>query len=389
MLIPDELIWEVLRWLPVKSLMQFKCVSKTWLSVIKDLSFAKAYCGGYRGLLSGQPARFQPCNNRCLFYIGLDGGTATTHQILPYYILEHENRDQMILYTDVVNGLLCFYQGKHSWLCNVATREMMQLPSSTDSSEENNFLYHFGFDPINKHYKLLKTSLGSIEILTVGVDSYWRKVYSLPPVDISSQSACIGGVLCWIEKYEPVLVAFHLAEEKFIPIPSPVEPAEIDFYFNEGMDIPYVRLMKFGSSIIVTKEIDAEEDSGEILRYCRPDCDGHGSVESGGSWVDVLTQLRQMDIAGSSLNTLQIPTAVGVLPNGKMLIYDQKITFPADLYILDPVRRKQELIKVNASKELLDEYDCVCPIEIFGNCSYLEENILPLNYFISSGEIVS
>ncbi|CAI9114054.1 OLC1v1014673C1 [Oldenlandia corymbosa var. corymbosa] len=50
--LPEQLQWEILKLLPVKSLMRFKGVSVTWYSIINDPAFAKVYGGGSRGLLS-------------------------------------------------------------------------------------------------------------------------------------------------------------------------------------------------------------------------------------------------------------------------------------------------------------------------------------------------
>ncbi|CAI9763613.1 unnamed protein product [Fraxinus pennsylvanica] len=37
--LPDEIIFEILSWLPIKSLLRFKCVSKMWCSIIQDHKF--------------------------------------------------------------------------------------------------------------------------------------------------------------------------------------------------------------------------------------------------------------------------------------------------------------------------------------------------------------
>ncbi|XP_014502889.1 F-box/kelch-repeat protein At3g23880-like [Vigna radiata var. radiata] len=40
---PDDLIIEILSWLPLKSVMRFKCVSKSWNSLIIDPYFVKLH----------------------------------------------------------------------------------------------------------------------------------------------------------------------------------------------------------------------------------------------------------------------------------------------------------------------------------------------------------
>ena len=43
MVLPEELIVEILSWVPVKPLMRFKCVSKTWNSLIFHPTFVKLH----------------------------------------------------------------------------------------------------------------------------------------------------------------------------------------------------------------------------------------------------------------------------------------------------------------------------------------------------------
>ncbi|KAL0363267.1 UNVERIFIED_CONTAM: F-box protein [Sesamum calycinum] len=42
-LLPHELVFEILSWLPVSSLLRFKCVSKRWSSTIQDPAFVDVH----------------------------------------------------------------------------------------------------------------------------------------------------------------------------------------------------------------------------------------------------------------------------------------------------------------------------------------------------------
>lgn len=193
-LLPDELVREILRWLPVKSLMQFKCVSRIWLSIITDPSFAAVYRGGFRGLLLSHPF-FRLVKERRFFYASLDFefDGRCSYQFSRQFIIDHGGKAMGC--TEILNGLLCFYYREYSCLFNPATLEELQLPSSAvdpDPSKSQDCSYHFGFDPVNKLYKLLKicpvydgpdedryweyrdmdfVENLNCEILTIGVDS--------------------------------------------------------------------------------------------------------------------------------------------------------------------------------------------------------------------------
>ncbi|CAI9089501.1 OLC1v1024088C1 [Oldenlandia corymbosa var. corymbosa] len=114
---------------------------------------------------------------------------------------------------------------------------MLELPASTNHYEECDEKnpadkYYIGFDPVSERYKLLKIFPGHVEILTIGVDSSWRTVNSHPPKGMTLYSAsCLSGILCWdcyVDRVGEQIMAFHLAQEKFIHIPVPEVDAEFD-----------------------------------------------------------------------------------------------------------------------------------------------------------------
>ncbi|CAI9088390.1 OLC1v1022699C1 [Oldenlandia corymbosa var. corymbosa] len=386
MMFTDDLIWEVLKRLPVKSLMRFKCVSRTWLSMITDPSFAKAYSGGTRGLISVYPWELE---SHSVFYLSLNGGSCCSNQIVFHHTVDHGGWEQMETCTDVVNGLLCFYRDRDSWLYNVATREMVQLPISSEleKSDDPPDSYHFGFDPVNQRYKLLRicsvrvqekytTCRMHVEILTIGVDSSWRIIGCLPHEGIEEgRSACLGGVLCWMNYCGDRIIAFHLAQEKFIHIPVPLEPGEVDIDFYKADMTLYLKLTNFGPDIVITKPANKarEESRDQILRYCLSDT--VNGEETVGIWVDDLPEIQvikpEITIPPDEKYVYEAH-ALGVLPNGKMLIYDLWQSFPITLYTFDPSMRIWELIQVDASRELPISRD------IFATWSYFEENIISL-----------
>ncbi|XP_071903263.1 putative F-box protein At3g52320 [Coffea arabica] len=156
---PDELMREILLWLPVKSLMRFKCVSKLWLSIILDPSFARAYCRGFRGLLLSDP----------------------------YFERLAPTKD--------------FFYGNNSCLYNVATRESMELPRSEYG--HSSATYHLGTDA---SWRRIAPAPREIVERAVCLDGalYW----------LEDRIKNVGG-------FDGFLIAFHLAQEKFEFVPTP------------------------------------------------------------------------------------------------------------------------------------------------------------------------
>lgn len=135
-LIPEELIWEILIWLPIKSLMRFKCVSNRWKSIIQNPFFARAYRGGFKGVLIAKPDRWGLAFNEDFFYLKIlddddDYGDAQK-PIFHHNAVNHGGKK--LVSTAPANGLVCFYFGNHSYLYNIATRESLVLPLSINDS---------------------------------------------------------------------------------------------------------------------------------------------------------------------------------------------------------------------------------------------------------------
>ncbi|CAI9088777.1 OLC1v1023201C1 [Oldenlandia corymbosa var. corymbosa] len=259
---------------------------------------------------------------------------------------QHGYRVRCKGYTNIVDGLLCFYLGNHSCLYNVTTREMVQLPDSTrhhDNCKQDTSLnrYHFGFDPVNKRYKLLRTLCPNhAEILTIREDSSWRSIVTSHPLidKITARSVCLGGDRCWMDGFGRRIEAFHLAEEKFILIPI--------------------------LWIITTVYLQG----------------GHFSLD-GGIWIDDIVEVRKY------LGSLFYARALGALPNGKMLLCDFWKLYPPSLYFFDLSTRKLEQTDLKQTWELLERCGCRDKKLMFDNWFYFKENIVSLGRLTSSNVI--
>ncbi|XP_027082784.1 putative F-box protein At1g32420 [Coffea arabica] len=367
---PDEMMREILLWLPVKSLMRFKCVSKLWLSIILDPSFARAYRRGFRGLILSDPYFERLAPTKDFFYVSLDGG-----QISHHLAVEHDG-GRSLGYTEIVNGLVCFYYGNYSCLYNVATRESMELPRSEYG--HSSATYHLGFDPVDKLYKLLKIcpvysdddydgedlreatwlcNLDYSEILTIGTDASWRRIAPAPR-EIVERAVCLDGALYWLENriknvggFDGFLIAFHLAQEKFEFVPTP------------GRRLPY-RLPYFGTRL---SAITSYPQDGVIYSHG----DGGWRVE------------HRFDMPQEPDHEF---CAVGILPDGKVVIYESTglLYFPAPFYLYDQVEKKLTRIVIcrsPSSSSLEQRSKLLFRDDICGYLSYYEENIIPLSYF--------
>ncbi|KAK2982279.1 hypothetical protein RJ640_020831 [Escallonia rubra] len=229
--VPHDLVYQTLTWLPAKSLMRFKCVSKLWCSTIsRDPLFAKAHHARSR-------SRSRNCflvaipvfdlHSLCFFRSTLSDKTPLPLGRFCFPTCQDA--------TEVVNGIVCFHGMNGLFVFNLSTREILKLPSASHRCSlwlyDHN--YDFGFDPINKEYRLTwsySPEHTDHKILTLcSTGSTWRKNCDPwhPLSDISdglwsSQSVCVNGTLYWT-KGSRYLIALDLKNEKFRVTAQPPE----------------------------------------------------------------------------------------------------------------------------------------------------------------------
>ncbi|CAI9117621.1 OLC1v1019036C1 [Oldenlandia corymbosa var. corymbosa] len=379
----EELIWEILKWIPVKPLMRLKRVCKLWLSIILNPSFARTYQGGFKGLLlTGHESR--EYTNRDFYYLMLmdgdnDGG-------LSAFISNHHTMDLPLVRgtrsTGPVNGLVCLYHGEFSCLYNIATRESLVLP--VPMLRFNSCEYYLGFDPSNKLYKVLKTSpiyrrgLGlsflhnlDSEILTIGVDWSWRRI-DPAPWELRSLGYCKDGVLYWDEegtrtmKTGRHLLSFDLAREKFELVDKPEEKV-----YCALLSGPKIALVSYYRPPIHTKLIT-------LLCYNDDHLVGNGKQASlsMGNWT-------KHEFDASTSEELSSFRAVSTLPNGNVILihkfawrWNSLVPVPFYIYHQTKMELKKCFISQCPSPSIVQRH--IDDRHRFFNASYYEENITRL-----------
>ncbi|CAI9087247.1 OLC1v1021274C1 [Oldenlandia corymbosa var. corymbosa] len=372
--IPAELIWEILIWIPVKDLMRFKCVSRVWFSIINDPAFAKTHRRGFQGLLLLSEVDLNyPVTKHHLHYVSLDG---QPNELCNQLTVNHRKNDTMMRRTEVVNGLMCYYSFNQAFLYNIATRERLRLPRIPCIDERGHYRYYFGFDPVNKLYKLLRIGYQCnwrCKILTIGKDKSWRTIYrwrrskNNPLMEVTGRGICFNGVLYWMVstngQHDQNLIAFDLAQEKFQVIPTP--PGEPRQFF----------LPNFGSSLTLVSKRWVDARHG-LVTFISHGCNDGICRDLGWIWTDELELGYPKLKANFCLSKLQ-----GFTPNGEALIIDGE---PQKGYLFDLTKRESEMIELHIPPvSCLTEVYLLCQPPSL-TMSYFEENMISLKSLISS-----
>ncbi|XP_021750758.1 F-box protein CPR30-like [Chenopodium quinoa] len=159
--LPTEIITEILSRLPVKSLLRFKCVCKSWNSLIKSPNFIKLHLN--QTLISNSDhhvLRWSECSSLHSAEIDLN----LHHNHLYFSELNHPLETQKLYLFGSCNGVVCISDPSKNdvFLYNPLTNSHRKLPAdrTTPNLIHEAVLFGFGYDSKNDDYKVLKIVQG-------------------------------------------------------------------------------------------------------------------------------------------------------------------------------------------------------------------------------------
>nr|XP_016504449.1 PREDICTED: putative F-box protein At1g32420 [Nicotiana tabacum] len=204
--IPHEIIFEILKKIPVKSLMRFRCVSKSFCSLISEPLFIEAH----QKLSTAQ------------FHVSCSS-LATRENVIQYF---NQSRFSKLHSLASTNGLVCLWNfyGEVA-VCNPFTQEHIFLPNQRPSIT----CCSLGFDPTTKKYKVIKAQYYILDdrdysckvrywIYTIGVDKLWREIPDCANIFPIYNFVYIGGVIYCVNRLSKPynIAAFSVENEKLI-----------------------------------------------------------------------------------------------------------------------------------------------------------------------------
>ncbi|KAF8414201.1 hypothetical protein HHK36_002201 [Tetracentron sinense] len=208
--LPQDVIMEILSRVPVKSLLRFRCVSKTWCSFVANPSFAKKHLN--QATQNNNPSLiFSHCFN--LYSIDYEESDVAAVKLdLPF--TDFIDRVEL---SGSCNGLVCISDHSRNediYLCNPSNREYMKLPVpcfDVPTNEHTCFTsLGFGYHPAMDDYKVIRIiylydkplkNIDSYEcearIYSLGTNS-WRKIGHVP-LHVSTRCSVVlgNGILLW------------------------------------------------------------------------------------------------------------------------------------------------------------------------------------------------
>ncbi|XP_022764574.1 putative F-box protein At1g32420 [Durio zibethinus] len=271
---PVDILTEILLKLPVKSILRFKCVAKTWCDLFQNPSFVS------------QHLSISKKNKRLLVYYHDDNNDNIVMRLFVYQTLVsyHDLHQQLpshiadlyVLTFCVYNGLFCLCDHKNSriTLWNPATREFKILPECNQNIppkvETYIHILGFGLDPLSNDYKVIymrdyldleKNMAGPTHyaVYRMSTDS-WRvlneedvQFFQDLSICYSSNNACVNGVYYWnVFKFvehgpsfiDNKILAFYLGTEVFqlIESPCPESPGKLLPLHDDLISLWYIEM---------------------------------------------------------------------------------------------------------------------------------------------------
>ncbi|GAU38064.1 hypothetical protein TSUD_318580 [Trifolium subterraneum] len=247
--LPLELVEEeILCRLPVKILLQLRCICKSWRSLISDdPKFAKKHLRMSKILKQQQHLTvnvFSSCDLISLdsllssVFSNISNPTFTRTQLnFPISVSRY------ISLISSCDGILCLtLDGRRSaLLCNPFLRKYSELPSLENhrkreysyQREVKSCLFSFGYDNFNDVYKVIAISCfkdknNEVDVYTLGTN-YWRSIQDFPysTCNMYHPGVFVGGTVNWLAYHVSngsfcrVIVSLDLEKESYQKIPKP------------------------------------------------------------------------------------------------------------------------------------------------------------------------
>ncbi|XP_056689902.1 F-box protein CPR1-like isoform X2 [Spinacia oleracea] len=291
--LPMPLIMDILSRLPVKDLLRFRCVSKTWKYLIDDSHFIKLHLQHSLENTTNLAVVIRSSYLYSVEFPALDEAIIIDHPLKSY--------DMGTEVLGSCNGLLCLSNGeKHgingTVVYNPVTRKSRQVPASKIKIPYGyeHLIYGFGYDLVNDDCKVVRV----IQYSTNRPDSYdsevkvfslkassWRKVQDFPREYLLCYrrrwGVYVNGCLNWMATLKPdeskLIVSFDLCSEVYKAVLLPKYSAGEVHLTVEVLGQCLCLLIKYPtirSEVWVMKEYGVEESWIKLFTVAQPDMIG-------------------------------------------------------------------------------------------------------------------
>ncbi|XP_026412483.1 F-box/kelch-repeat protein At3g23880-like [Papaver somniferum] len=312
----QDIISNIIIRLPVKSILQFRCVSKAWCKLLKDPDFVKKHLS-HAIEMNKFSVMMHPCYDlhekaHALAYDPFSSTLSNPASI---------NYPLARTFWGTCNGLICLTttSEKDVVLWNPTTKEFKEVPIES-ADDFSNYKHGFGYGDEIDDFKVVSfvgfedVYFSEVRVYTLKSNS-WRRLENIPYLlchgEMDMSQVSVHGAMHWLalSDTEPdkVIVSFDFKDDKFDEMPLP------SFFHDEYAE---TNLCPLGGSLCLHGSIYGCIDVWEMKEFAVTE-----------SWVKLFTIPYQAD--PRQLVPLQ------VVKNGEILLgYDDRKGYHLDLYDL-------------------------------------------------------
>ncbi|CAB4291404.1 unnamed protein product [Prunus armeniaca] len=236
MLLPEEILFEILARLPAKSLLRYACVCKSWNTLIRSPDFISAHLQIQVKKNNACAYLLIPTSTKNCFSICCSSGE-TFSKCLD--ITVPDAHDNFLFVNGSCNGLFCLSDACHNsiYLWNPSIRKIKTLvPFPIDPFTHRGITMALGFwfHSAENDYKVVrvmwfahkrrgKRSSFEVEIYSLRLNA-WRSISAIPPVSIFNVRlsldicACLNEVVYWMAMERNsfcFILSFDFVSEEF------------------------------------------------------------------------------------------------------------------------------------------------------------------------------
>ncbi|KAF9602540.1 hypothetical protein IFM89_029839 [Coptis chinensis] len=251
--LPDEVIVEIFSRVPPKSVVRFRCLSKSWCKTLSDPNFIKTHLSHAIAedklnifILSEienirMPREVRPksgsgfCSITRMWNIEGELFNKSVEVRNPFVSNQYATAGDLVLFVASCNGLVCLLSEDRVCLLNPSTRECKIVNFGKNRCWHYGLTRGFGYDPITDNYKLVEIS---IDRNFHDIFNTETRVYSLSNASSSTTFSnsyriknpedagiYLNGALHWIGYVKgcenETVIVFDLTEEVFRVVPGP------------------------------------------------------------------------------------------------------------------------------------------------------------------------
>ncbi|XP_026385022.1 F-box protein CPR1-like [Papaver somniferum] len=341
--IPEEIYYEILLRLPVKSLLACKCVCKNWYALISTSNFVKLH--QKLTIQKNNPMLMLKVNGITQLYsIDYDSlPSSSVCEIKDYDIeIDHPFKSYYCVgFSGSCNGIICTWliDWSDDWdvfcLWNPATREYKELPKSPiEISIDNVCVHGFGYDNKTDNYKLVvgREANGSkdstlVQVYTLASNS-WKigQTVNYHFFHFQTSGVLVNGNLHWLAPGQNncLLLSLDIADESFKEMQLPRHILEMEMNKDLCIGVLQECLCLLVSSDV--NGVKAHSEVWEMLDY--------GIQES---WTKRYVMAHE-----SIINDHKYFRLVRSLKNEEILLLTGNI-----LVLYEPKHRKARELKIN------------------------------------------